>query len=189
MPVISILRSELDDVGTLTVGGEEIGVTGGHWIWSRTQGRWVAARDLACSEALDGAGTSAIAVETSFLGSAEAVPVWTLEVGAAHTFRVGRSRIAVHNDCDDVRRAQGLPKEALLHMDEDAAFRRVGQYQGIDRHTASERLHAIKKSEGLGGADNVVFDATGNVFYPVTGDRLGGLAEGGEVVGPFGAST
>lgn len=45
---------------------------------------------------------------------------------------------------------------------------------------ASERLHAIKASAGLGAADNVVFDYGGNVYHPTTGEWLGGLTEGGK---------
>jgi hypothetical protein len=44
---------------------------------------------------------------------------------------------------------------------------------------ASERLRRIKMAYSLGGADNVVFDRTGNVFDPRSGDLLGSLTEGG----------
>jgi hypothetical protein len=56
---------------------------------------------------------------------------------------------------------------------------RLEQYHGIDPILASERLHAIQEAFGLGSADNILFDRTGNVFDGVTGEYLGSLTEGG----------
>ena len=56
---------------------------------------------------------------------------------------------------------------------------RLARYHGIDPVLASERLHEIKEAAGLGPADNVLFDRTGNVFDRVSGDLLGSLTEGG----------
>jgi RHS repeat-associated protein len=56
---------------------------------------------------------------------------------------------------------------------------RLEQYHGIGRSLASDRLHAIKEAAGLGPADNVLFDRTGNVYDSVTGEWLGSLSEGG----------
>lgn len=100
MPVISILRSVSEDVGTLTVESEQIGVTGGHWIWSRTQGRWVDARRLGGCESLAVADGGSVAVEAPFVRSGSPATVWTLEVVGARTFKVGRRRLTVHNAAD-----------------------------------------------------------------------------------------
>lgn len=63
----------------------------------------------------------------------------------------------------------------------DAAeiFRRLANYHGIPEALSSDRLHAIKELWGRGAADNVLFDLTGNVFDPKTGEWLGSLTEGG----------
>lgn len=56
---------------------------------------------------------------------------------------------------------------------------RLASHNGIDPRLAGERLHEIKKAMGRGGADNVVFDLTGNIFSPETGAWLGSLTAGG----------
>jgi len=58
-------------------------------------------------------------------------------------------------------------------------FRRLERYHGIPESLSSDRLHAIKEALGRGGADNVLFDLTGNVFDPETGEWLGSLTQGG----------
>jgi len=52
-------------------------------------------------------------------------------------------------------------------------------YHGIDRNLAGERLHAIKPGWGVGAAEDVVFDLTGNVYDAVTGEWIGSLTAGG----------
>jgi hypothetical protein len=42
--------------------------------------------------------------------------------------------------------------------------------------------HKIKQENGLGGADNVILDYTGNVYSPKTLELLGSLTEGGAKV-------
>jgi len=71
-----------------------------------------------------------------------------------------------------------LPANARFIKDEDEVFKRLEKYHGIDSNTASKRLHDIKRSTGRGGADNVVFDLTGNVYDPNTGELLGTLTGG-----------
>jgi len=63
--------------------------------------------------------------------------------------------------------------------DFDTVAKHLQKHHGIDPKLASQRLHDIKKATGRGGADNVIFDMTGNVFDPKTGERLGSLTEGG----------
>jgi RHS repeat-associated protein len=58
------------------------------------------------------------------------------------------------------------------------AFKHLAKYHGIDPTVASERLHQIKQSAGLGAADNVVIGRTGDVYNPYTGERIGSLTEG-----------
>jgi hypothetical protein len=47
--------------------------------------------------------------------------------------------------------------------DENAVFQRSEEFHGVDKHVASERLHRIKSMHGMRGADEVIFDLTGNV--------------------------
>ena len=72
-----------------------------------------------------------------------------------------------------------LPANARFTKDENVVFKRLKKYHGIDSNIASKRLHDIKYSTGRGGADNVVFDLTGNVYDPNTGELLGSLTQGG----------
>lgn len=58
-------------------------------------------------------------------------------------------------------------------------FKHLEEHHGIDRKLASERLHKIKQENGLGGADNVILDYTGNVYSPQTLELVGSLTEGG----------
>ena len=56
------------------------------------------------------------------------------------------------------------------------AYRRLNEYQGITREVANTRLHNIKQNAELGGGDNVIFDSTGGVFSPQTGNKIGELS-------------
>lgn len=56
---------------------------------------------------------------------------------------------------------------------------RLERYDGIDRGLASTQLHEIKAATGRGPANDVVFDLTGNVYDPGTGELLGSLTAGG----------
>jgi hypothetical protein len=57
--------------------------------------------------------------------------------------------------------------------------RRLAKENGINSKLAGARLHRIKSAAGRGGADNVIFDYSGNVFNPQTGELLGSLTQGG----------
>lgn len=99
-----------------------------------------------------------------------------------HTYYVlaGDTPVLVHNtgpcgtSLDDA-----ISRGARTTSNFDEVARRLAQNHGIDPNVASDRLHAIKQANGLGGADNVVFDLTGNVWDPRTGDYLGSLTQGG----------
>jgi RHS repeat-associated protein len=74
--------------------------------------------------------------------------------------------------------ANKLPANARTTIDPQEVYRRLEKFHGIDPAKAGDRLHDIKKSAGLGPADNVVFDLTGNV-YDKGGNWLGSLTAGG----------
>ena len=71
--------------------------------------------------------------------------------------------------------ASNLPKRVTDDFEFIAG--RLKKYHGITREQASKRLHRIKKENGMGGADNVVFDRTGGVYNPKTGEKIGMLTE------------
>ncbi|GGJ53410.1 hypothetical protein GCM10008938_44290 [Deinococcus roseus] len=113
--------------------------------------------------------------------------MYNLEVQEAHTFFVGTQGWLVHNcpDADDIDQVQNLfnlSPDAKLFRGEKSMqdlFKRLEKYNGIPPELASKRLHAIKQKSGLGGADNVTVDATGNVFDSKSGELLGSLTQGG----------
>ena len=51
----------------------------------------------------------------------------------------------------------------------------VAKSLGIARRELGNRIEAIKKAAGLGGADNVVITSLGNVFDKATGEFLDNL--------------
>lgn len=72
-----------------------------------------------------------------------------------------------------------LPRNARVFTNHEAAFAHLQRYHGIDSRLASERLHQIKSAWGRGPAQNVLFDRTGGVWDPATGQYLGSLTQGG----------
>ncbi len=70
-----------------------------------------------------------------------------------------------------------LPADAFTHGDADLAFKRLERFQKVDPNVASDRLHTINDANNLGGADNVIFDATSGVFHPETGEYPGTLTQ------------
>jgi hypothetical protein len=78
-----------------------------------------------------------------------------------------------------VRNLGDLPRGARTTKDEQYMFQRLQNNNGIDPNVASNRLHQIKKENGLRGNDNVTFDMLGNVYGP-NGDHLGSLTQGGK---------
>ena len=106
----------------------------------------------------------------------ETQTMYNLTVDKAHTFFVGEGQWLVHNCSSNLF---DLPKSAFTTNNVDTAFGLLEKNNGINRNLASERLHKIKLENGFGGADNVVFDASGGVYNPTTGEFLGSLTQGG----------
>lgn len=73
----------------------------------------------------------------------------------------------------------GLPPIQLFQGEDadERCFAHLARWHGIDRYTASDRLHRIKQRGGVGPAENVVFGHTGDVFLEATGEYLGMLSE------------
>jgi len=71
-----------------------------------------------------------------------------------------------------------MPKFRIIH-DFEVIAKKLGKYCGVSRQLASRRLHIIKQKNGLGGADNVIFDHSGGVYNSVTGELYDYLTTGG----------
>jgi RHS repeat-associated protein len=78
-------------------------------------------------------------------------------------------------DLDSVRT---LAANARTTTDPQEVYRRLERFHGVNANVASERLHKIKKAAGLRGADNLIFDLTGNV-YDQSGVWIGSLTQRG----------
>lgn len=59
----------------------------------------------------------------------------------------------------------------------EQAFKHLEKYSGLDPKVASNRLHKLKDAGGLGPADDVIIGRTGDVYNPITGERLGSLTD------------
>lgn len=60
---------------------------------------------------------------------------------------------------------------------DERCFAHLERFHGINRYTASVRLHRIKQRAGVGPAENVVFGRTGDVYLEATGEHLGMLSD------------
>lgn len=63
--------------------------------------------------------------------------------------------------------------------DIEDVYKRLKDFHKIDRDLASKRLHEIKDAARMGRNEDVLFDLTGNVYHPQTGDLLGSMTQGG----------
>jgi hypothetical protein len=72
-----------------------------------------------------------------------------------------------------------LPPIRLFQGDDanERCFAHLERWHGIDRYTASDRLHCIKQRAGVGPAENVVFGHTGDVFLEANREHLGMLSD------------
>ena len=70
-------------------------------------------------------------------------------------------------------------RNGTFTTDEAWVFRELERHHGISPKLAGFRLHAIKRAAGREGDANVVFDLTGNVYDPDSGEVLGSLTQGG----------
>jgi RHS repeat-associated protein len=62
--------------------------------------------------------------------------------------------------------------DAFTTRSVEYAYQRLKKHQGISTEVANTRLHNIKTNANLGPADNVIFDSTGGVFSPQTGQKI-----------------
>lgn len=186
--VLQVTEREAPAVVGLTIGGEEIAATAEHPFLLEDAG-WIQAGHLQAGDVLITRDGSAARVD-SIRSPPGPRTVYNLEVEGAHTYYVSSARVLVHNNpCAQPPGRGGAPRGgepirrlgSLRHSttNVEQVFNNLQRNHGIDRNLASERLHAIKRSAGMRGADNVLFDRTGNVYSPTTREWLGSLTQGG----------
>jgi hypothetical protein len=104
------------------------------------------------------------------------VRTYNLTVAGSRTFFAGG--VWVHN-CDTMRTLQEAKAAgARIFNNEDwydTVVKNLVQHHGGNAHEIRKRIHEHKLAEGLGGADNVFVDMTGNVFNPHSGIWIGSL--------------
>jgi len=166
------------EVSTSEGGSEIFGVTAEHPFRVVGEG-WKPAEELKPGDEIFTSAGGWMWV-TGSTWQAYTQTVYNFEVADFHTYFVGDGGAWVHNDCFDVvRKAQNLPQKARLYTDQKVVFDSLLDNNGISANLASKRLHSIKEEFARGGADNVIFDHTGNVYSPETGAWLGSLTAGG----------
>ena len=141
-----------------------------------TPGRWVDAGDLQIGDILlarDGRYVPITALNLQPV----AHPVHNFTVSQLHNYAITHLGLLVHNNCGDELR-KGLPNNARSTKSFDEIAKRLNDNCGIDPNLASERLHKLKEITGRGGADNVIFDMSGNVYDSVTRELIGTLTRG-----------
>jgi RHS repeat-associated protein len=158
--------------------GQTITTTADHPFWNHTDQQWQAADSFDSGDRLLTPSGTTIPVTGLAPASAHTDTAYSLTIDDIPTYYAlaGHTAILVHN-CGSLEAA--IARGAGVTSNYDQVAWRLAQYHGIPPHIASARLHAIKSANGLGGADNVVFDFTGNVWNPRTGEYLGSLTQGG----------
>ncbi len=156
-----------------------ITTTEDHPFWNATDHQWQPAEALDLGDLLLTASGTKVPVSGLVEGTQHTADAYNLTVHDINTYYVvaGNTSVLVHN-CG-LSLEEAIARGARTTSNYDEVARRLAQHHGIDPDVASARLHAIKRANGLGGSDNVVFDLTGNVWDPRTGDYLGSLTQGG----------
>ncbi|KZM74615.1 hypothetical protein AWN90_21265 [Nocardia terpenica] len=151
--------------------GSVLRATADHPVWVASVGMFVPLADVGVGAHLTTADGSQLSV-VALSPYTEVVDAYNLQIARLHTYFAGTGHVLVHNSCSE------LPSNARSTSSFDEIANRLSRYHGIDRNTASDRLHAIKAAHGRGGADNVLFDMSGNVYDPATREWLGSLTQG-----------
>jgi RHS repeat-associated protein len=176
-PILRTFVHESSELMHIDVAGDPITCTPSHPFWVEGHG-WTLAGALAAGDVLElASGQRAAIVSVTREELSSPVDVYNIEVADYHTYFVASVGVWVHNNCAMDTGSDSGP-QGHTTSDQDAVFKRLAQYHGIDEDLAGERLHAIKNQVDIGGR-NVVFDWTGNVYNPFTGENLGSLTQGG----------
>ena len=169
--VVQTFESETHELVHVFVGNEEILTTLEHPFFVLNRG-WVGASNLQQGDIVELKDGLLEVLKVEIEITKIPVMVYNFEVEDYHTYFVSDDAVLVHNMCSP----KNLPKNARTTTDWSEISRRLQKYHGVDVAKASERLHKIKAGLGMGGASNVVFDLTGNVYNKL-GEYIGSLTK------------
>lgn len=174
-PVIGKFVTTNAKVIDLSIEGldQAIGTTASHPFWSLDRKGWVAAGDLKPGEKLRTADGSATVKSITPRPGTETV--YNLEVHKDHTFFVSDAKLWVHNNCLKDALARGARIKNSAEWLENAVIPNLIKNHGATREGIRAAIHRIKSAEGLGAADNLWIDLTGNCYNPFSGDWVGQL--------------
>jgi uncharacterized protein RhaS with RHS repeats len=175
-PVTGLYQRDGAALITVTTYQGDFQVTGPHPLWVQAKG-WTKAQDLTPGDRLLKADGTTVTVTQTGPGPANAT-IYNLAVNHNHNYYATPQTLLTHNCPVGPRTLDELPRGTRLTTDFDDLADHLRRNHGIDPHTLGERLHETKRRFGLGGADNVVFDMTGNMWDPRTREYLGSLTEG-----------
>lgn len=150
-----------DNLLNLFVEGadEPIGVTDGHLVWSKTQGRYVPAGELQVDEEVLTFRGDALRV-VSVLPRPGPARVYNLEVQSEHVYHVSSLGILAHNCSDSLDAIQGVQKHhptprMFLRALADAGFDVKTVYSTGRTATVSQKpLKYLARSEHVGSGIN-----------------------------------
>ena len=157
-----------------------------HRLYSTDRRAWVPAGELEVGEHLW--TLSGPAEITRIERAAGARRVYNLEIETRHCYLVSAAGVLSHNinPC-----GLGIPPNSALAKaiargmrvrSGARGFEEVAKHLerccGVSRVQARNRIHSIKRTWGLGPADNCYFGFSGDVYHPYTGELVGTLTGG-----------
>ena len=123
-PVLRRVTAELSsdytgEMVTITVGGEDLTVTGGHHFYvERSREKWVPAITLSAGDELVSLGGKPLQVRAVSVREVSDIPVFNLTVEGAHNYHAGEFLALVHNDCEKLDEpAPETPPLKRIHSD------------------------------------------------------------------------
>jgi len=188
------------NIVTVSAAGEEIESTGHHPWWVvrgdalgerpqpehvpgnpadfRGEGRWVDAIDLQVGDIL-------------LLRSGEQVPITRLAIRLAHEtvynfhveelhcYAVGKGQVLVHNNSNPLEDAIGRGMKVLRGKGAPDDMVKVLEKLGrpMDRIKIGDIIHKVKQKMNIGAAEDLIFDLSGGMWDPRTGEYIGKIWE------------
>jgi hypothetical protein len=186
------------DMVAVSVAGEEIKSTAHHPWWvvrgealrQRPQpehvpgnpigfngeGRWVDAIDLRVGDVLL-LRSGEQAPITGLIVRHVQQPVYNFHVEELECYAVGNGQVLVHNNSLEDAVARGMK----TIRGKDAPDQMVGVLEKLNRPMSREKIgdviHKVKSDQGIGAAEDIVFDHSGGMWDSRNGEYLGKIWE------------
>ncbi len=160
-----------------SVDGGTVTTTENHHFWNQSDGEWQETQDIDAGALLLTAEGTLVAAGSLDWASVHRGAAYDLTVEDFHSYFVvaGDAEVLVHN-----QNGPCIPGRPFTGANApDAAFEHLDRFHGLDTNVASNRLHQLKESGGLGAADDVAIGRTGDVYDARTGEYLGSLTDPG----------